>query len=481
MEAFTRDELNLVHASSLEILEKTGVIMQCNEILDLFNKAGAIVNRKEKTVKIPSGLVQEFLGKIPKHVTLYSRDGKTRIELGRKEKQYFTTGGAIPFILDRNGERRTATTRDVVDRIRLIDASKNISHIETSPGIWPQDVPEYIRDVFVTRLAFENTEKHYGLETIGTAKAHEYCIRMAEIVAGGKEELRKQPIIHASAEPIGPLLWDEHALRNLSLYARHGLLVDVLSFGAAGLTSPATLIGAIVHGNAGFLAGVVAAQLVNEGTPVGRFASGASSDVHTGRITMGSVEAAVFEIATGQIAQFYGLPSMGLGGIPETNTLDMQSGYETALTMIFAALGGINRIQTGGLLATATISSLEKMVIDDEIIGMVRHALRGIEVSEEKIGMDLIHEVGPKGNFMQGRKNLEFARKNLRTEFFVPNLSLRLDWEKWINTKRKTVVTNAQEKVKTILTSHEPPSLPDDTRMDLRKVLEEAKKDLERQ
>ncbi len=479
LEILSREDLDLAHDRSLEILEKTGVIMQDQEILLLFEKAGANVDKKQQIVKIPRNIVNEALKKVPRLVTFYSRDRKNTMRIGENGSQYFTTGGAIPFVLDhKSHERREATTKDTIDRIRLIDAMTNIDSIETSPGIWPQDVPAAIRDVFVSLLTFENTEKHYGLETVGPSEAHEYCIRMASVVAGGEEELRKYPIIHASAEPIGTLLWDEHALRNMRLYADHGLPVDIACTAVSGLTSPSTLIGTLVHGNAGFLSGVVASQLINPGNPIGRFGSGAVSDLRTGKVTMGSVEAAILDIATGQVGRYYKIPTMAVAGIPDTNTNDIQSGYETALTMLLVALGGVSRVQNGGLLATATISSLEKLVIDDEIIDMVKYSLEGLTVSKEKIPIDLIHEIGPHGSFLGNRKALEFTRKYLRSEHFIPNLGLRIDWDLWTKMNKRTVNDKAQEKVEKTLETHNPIPLSQDIDREIRFVYKEASKAL---
>ena len=118
------------------------------------------------------------------------------------------------------------------------------------------------------------------------------------------------------------------------------------------------------------------------------------------------------------------------------------------------------------------------MVIDDEIIEMVKYALRGISVSKDKIPMDIIHEIGPRGNFMGNRKALEFTRKYLRTEHYIPSLSLRIDWDLWTKMGKKTVNDIAREKVETILKTHEPTPLPADVRKDLKRVYDEAKKTL---
>jgi len=479
LEIFTREELDLIHESSLEILEQIGVVMQEHRILGLMHEAGAEVNDKEQLIKIPRNLVQEALKNAPRHFTLYSRDSKKQLELGEEGRQYYTTGGAVPHVLDhRTGERRAATSQDTVERVRMIDALDNIDSIETSPGIWPQDIPVGLRDVYVSLLTFENTTKHYGLETVGPAESHEYCIKMAETVAGGAEDLEKYPIIHASAEPIGPQLWDEHALRNMWTYARRGLPVDIASVSIMGLTSPTTFVGTIVHGNVGFLSGLVAAQLINKGTPVGRFGSSVPTDLKSGKAIFGSVEYGLLSLVTGQIGKYYGIPTMDVAGIPDTNTVDAQAGHETAITMLMAALGGVNRIQNGGLLAAATITSLEKLVIDDEIIGMVKTAIKGIEVSKEKIGLDLIKDLGPHGSFMQGRKNLEFTRKYLRTEHYIPNLSLRIDWDQWQRLGKKTIVEAAKEKVDTLLKAHQPEQLSKDIKKDLRRIFEESKRTL---
>jgi len=209
-----------------------------------------------------------------------------------------------------------------------------------------------------------------------------------------------------------------------------------------------TLAGNLVIQTVDSLAEVCLTQLVNPGAPA-IFASVASSnDFRDLKYITGCIEMGLLNTASAQMAQFYGLPYYATAGMSDSKVVDAQAGYESALTVLLCALGGANYIHdAAGLLDFALSVSLEKYVVDNEILGMVMRAVEGIRVDEETLAFDLIREVGPGGHFVYARH----TRRNMRKEHYQPALSDRDHLETWVKRGRLDTAARAQRKVQEIL------------------------------
>jgi trimethylamine--corrinoid protein Co-methyltransferase len=181
----------------------------------------------------------------------------------------------------------------------------------------------------------------------------------------------------------------------------------------------------------------------------------------------------LINIATAQMARFYHLPSRGTGGFTEANTLDMQAGFETALTTAAASQAGINIIiGAGGSLQNALGASFEKFVIDDEINGFVKRICAGIEFTPETLALDLVQAVGPAGQFLTARH----TAVHFRRELFQPHLSNRRAYESWAAAGSKPVHERAREEAKRILRDHHPEPLPPEVKAELWTVVRAAER-----
>ena len=68
-----------------------------------------------------------------------------------------------------------------------------------------------------------------------------------------------------------------------------------------------------------------------------------------------------------------------------------------------------------GMFSSGLIISHEQLVIDNEIVGYIRRILRGFEVNERTLAVDVIREIGPGGNFMQELDEAGVPRLAYRT------------------------------------------------------------------
>jgi trimethylamine--corrinoid protein Co-methyltransferase len=232
----------------------------------------------------------------------------------------------------------------------------------------------------------------------------------------------------------------------------------------AGATGPVTLAGLLIQMNAEILAGITTAQLVNPGCRVGYGTTSGIMDMRQGLMPYATPESALINIATAQMARFYGLPSRGTGGFSESKTFDMQAGFETALNTASAALAGINIIVgAAGSLQNALAASYTKFVVDNEIIGYIKRMVSGISFTPETCALDVIKRVGPAGHFL----NQEHTARNFRTALFLPMLSSRHAVGQWEASGSKAIHETATEEAERILLKHQPAPLPPEVEREL--------------
>lgn len=215
-----------------------------------------------------------------------------------------------------------------------------------------------------------------------------------------------------------------------------------------GSTSPVTLAGNVVVQTVDSLAEVCLTQLVNPGTPAIFGSVASSNDFRDLKYITGCIEMGLLNTAGAQMARFYKLPFYATAGMSDAKTVDAQCGYESALSNLLCALGGANFIHdAAGLLDFALSVSLEKYVVDNEILGMVMRAVEGIKVNEDTLAFNLIKEVGPGGHFVYNKH----TRKHMRTEHYQPTLSDREHLEGWQAQGKRDTAARAKTKDEEIL------------------------------
>jgi hypothetical protein len=253
-------------------------------------------------------------------------------------------------------------------------------------------------------------------------------IRMAELVAGSPEALRQRPFISMVACIISPFKLDEEYGRLAIEVAKNNIPLVVPAEPLCGATAPITLAGNIVIECVDTLTGVMLAQLVNPGTPVLFGCVASITDLRDMKYLAGAVEMGLLNAAASQMAQFYKLPIYATAGMTDSKVNDAQAGYESALTNLMVALAGGNFIHdAAGFIEFCLTASYDKLVIDNEIIGMVMRAVEGIRVDETTLAFDEIRKVGPGGHFVSSRH----TRRHMRGEQYKPTLSDRENRDVW--------------------------------------------------
>ena len=427
----------------MRVFEEVGFQVNSAKALKFFQDAGANVD--DSIVRLPRETVMDLVDMAPSAVTLYGRQPKHNLNLGGTRVYAGTGGTALNIIDGTSGERQRATLQDLKTIAKLVDGLENI-HFFLLPT-FPSDVP--IENVDINRFfaGLDNTTKHV-MGGVYTHEGIQQVLRMAEIIAGSPEKLRQEPFISIILCAISPLIIDQEYGDMIVTVAEAGIPVALPAEPLCGSTSPVTLAGNVVIQTVDSLAEVCLTQLVNPGTPAIFGSVASSNDLRDLKYITGCIEMGLLNTAGAQMAQFYKLPFYATAGMSDAKTVDAQCGYESALSNLLCALGGANFIHdAAGLLDFALSVSLEKYVVDNEILGMVMRAVEGIKVNKDTLAFDLIKEVGPGGHFVYTRH----TRKHMRTEHYQPTLSDREHLENWQADGKRDTAARAKSKVEEIL------------------------------
>lgn len=448
LKVLSRGEIHDLHNATLEVLEKVGVLVKEENALKLLEDAGAQVDYKTQRARIPSWLIEEGIKSAPKSLRLCGRNSKNDIVVNGS-KSFYGLGGTGLYIIDlETGERRVSTKKDLADATRLADALENIHFLMGL--VIPQDVMQEVWDRHTAEVKLINTEKHSFTGALGAEGARD-VLKMASLVVGGEEELKRRPIFSFIECTVSPLTHDTRNTETIMELARHHAPIIFSCEALSGATSPATIAGTLVVQNAENLSGFLIAQLASKGAPVIYGTVSTIMDMKEGTIAMGAPEVALISACSSQLAQFYQIPIYSTGGTTDANVMDEQAAYEQALQTLFVGLAGGNLIHnSAGTLEKTMTGCFEQMVIQNEIIGMAMRLIRGIEVNSETLAVEVIERVGPSKHFLSDIH----TRKHFMQEQYFPKLSDRKTREKWEKHGAKTVVQRAREIAREILKSH---------------------------
>ena len=457
--SLTEDQICLLHEASLEIMARTGMRFYAQEALDLFRKAGASISDGNASagsagalVRIPPHLVEWALRTVPKNITIYDRNGQRAMFLGGY-RSYFGVGSDCMNIYDlHTGQRRKAVLDDVVQGVRLVDALPNLDFVMSM--FLPSDVPQdtYERHQMAVMLR-ESTKPivFVGMEASSTVSS----VEMASAVAGGLESLQRHPFVINYVNPTSAFRHNEEAVQRLLYASERNLPTIYAPASSRGIAAPMTVAGALALDNAGQLAGLVLSQLKREGSPfICSRPGGGTMDMRT---MVGAYTAPDGGPFGWDLAHHNGIPIFGTAGCSDAKVFDAQAAAEAALTLFANAVGGANLIHDVGYLDCAMTGSLELVVLCDEIIGWLRRYLRKLEISEETLALDLIHEVGPDGHFVEAKHTLRHVRED-----WLPTVSDRCAYHRWAAEGETTLQQRANQKVRQIIESHRAEPLSED-------------------
>jgi trimethylamine--corrinoid protein Co-methyltransferase len=449
------------------LLLNPGIQVKNDEALSLLVDAGAQVDKENKIAKIPEKIARQALDSSPSEFYLYDLDGNQVVHYGGDSVQFDPGSGGITILDSETQKQRQALTDDYVKFIKLVEMLPQVD--AQSTAFITSDVPEGIGDLYRLYLALNFMRKPivtgaFEKETWWTMKD------MLVAVVGSEKDLAKKPIAVFDACPSPPLKWSDITCQNLIDCAKNNIPAQLISMPMAGANSPVTLAGAVVQHTAESLSGVIINQLANPGAPIVWGGSPATFDMRKGTTPMGAIGTWMINCAYVQIGKELNLPTHSYLGMSDAKIVDAQCGLESS-SAFMAALAGANMVSGVGMMDFESCLSYEKLVVDAEIIGMAKRLIAGIDGRQTPIALDILQELGHKGNFLSHPHTKKWFRK----ELYIPSEVIDRDTlEAWEKKGSKSTWERAKDRVETLLTQYQPSQISDEVKEELRDITTKA-------
>jgi trimethylamine--corrinoid protein Co-methyltransferase len=460
------EQIRELHGATLEILRQIGVKLEDPQAREILLEAGAW--ETDDRLKIPENLVIDALDSAPSKIPLHDRLGNLSmpLELG---KVFFGTGSDTIYTRDlETGERRRATNQDVEDFAHLCDALDQIDFVMSMSN--PADVDpddQYIHS-FVSMLRGTTKPNVYTAKDLQDMKD---IYKIAAAVAGSEGALQEKPFFLQYSEPISPLFIIEESLQKVIFCAEKRIPVGYIPSPNPGGGGPITLAGSVALGNAECLFGLVLTQLINPGTPFIYGMNTAALDMKTTIVSYGAPEWSLGMAAWTSLAHHYGLPVWGYGGATDSKIVDAQAGLEATFSIMTAFLTRNTLVHDVGYIEFGSTSSMEMVVIADEIIRMTRFFAGGLDINPNTLALEATKRVKPGGGYIADKHTLE----NFRTAQWMPKMIDRSYYDSWVEDGSKDMTARANQRAKEILAEHQVPPLPDQAEKVIQEILRERK------
>jgi trimethylamine---corrinoid protein Co-methyltransferase len=450
-------DMDRIHQAALHLLETIGLGQAIPSCIELMTAQGCFLNGKGRLC-VPRGLVEDILARCAKQFTLHGREPKHDMEPSGNRVYFGTAGAAVHIVEPETRSYRESLLGDLYDAARIVDLCDHI-HFFQRPITARDMASGHDLDINTIYACLAGTSKHIGTSMVAPDHVTE-VLQMLHVVAGSEEKWRARPFVSQSnCFVVPPMKFAEDACRCLETAVMGGMPVLLLSAGQAGATAPAALAGTLVQAVAECLAGLVYVNCVLPGAVAIWGPWPFVSDLRTGAMSGGSGEQALITSGCAQMGHFYNLTVGSAAGMCDSKLPDVQAGYEKGVTASLSAMTGVNLLyEAAGMHASLLGFCLESLLIDNDMLGSINRNVRGIEVNDETLSVDVIGEVcleGP-GHYLGHEQTLTLMQK----EYIYPALGNRMSPKEWNEAGKPDIVERASAKKREILASYFPDYLP---------------------
>lgn len=442
-----------IHRLSLRVLKEIGMPITSEKPLDLLSSIGCRIDKQAKRFFIPEHVVTDALNKVVSEYEVFDRSGENKVVIGGNNVA-FISGAAAIRVKDLDGVYRQPAMKDLADLTRLQDSMENLDVMHEIVEAFDVD-PGNFR-VPMAAEVFKNTTKPCAL-VVDNVEDVDDLYNMAVAIRGSQQALREKPllILHdQSAE--GTIGIVKNACDCMMRCAELGIPTGLASYPVMGMTGPVTIEGALALANSNILAGLVIAQNITPGIPFSYMIMAGSTDMRCAETVTASPEIWQYYLAGKKMADFYHMPSECIVATDSKNS-DIQFAMEKYCGLMFAVLSGINFIhgctcEMDGM----NLAAYEQILIDDEMISMIKHMIGGFNLSEKETDRDAVFQdirqsLGNPMYFMDS----DVTVKEHRERLWQSQLSIRRNFDRWREEGMKTIIDNSIAKTREILSSYE--------------------------
>jgi trimethylamine--corrinoid protein Co-methyltransferase len=444
----SQEGIERIHQAVLDALETIGLADAPQSGIDYMTAAGAILG-DDGRLRFPRALIEDTIASANRSITLYSRDGKNDLDLSGSNVHFGTAGAAVHVVDVEGRNYRDSTVKDLFDAARLTDKLDNI-HFLQRPMVCRDIVDNREMDLNTIYACCSGTTKHVGTSFTEVGFARD-AFKMLHMIAGGEDAWRARPFVsNSNCFVVPPMKFATESCLVMEECIHQGMPILLLSAGQAGATAPAPIAGAIVQAVAECLAGLFYVQSIKPGHTAIFGTWPFVSDLRTGAMSGGSGEQALLTAGCAQMHRFYNLPGGAAAGIADAKLPDMQAGWEQATSNVMAGLSGLNMVyEAAGMHASLLGFCLESLVLGDDLLGQAMRCVRGIEVTEDTVSVDVIRQTcmeGP-GHYLGSDQTLSV----MQTEYIYPELGDRTSPKEWDELGKPDLIQKAIARKEAIL------------------------------
>ena len=437
-----------IHNAALDALEFIGLADAPQSGIDYMVNAGVILG-DDGRLRFPRSLVEDALAAANKNVILHGRDHKHDLDLSGNRVHFGTAGAAVHIVDVLNNEYRDSKVQDLFNAACIVNELDNI-HFLQRPMVCRDIVDNREMDYNTIYACCAGTTKHVGTSFTEPSFVPD-AIEMLHTIAGSEAAWRERPFVsNSNCFVVPPMKFATESCQVMEACIEAGMPVLLLSAGQAGATAPAPIAGAIVQAVAECLAGLVYVYSIKPGHPCIFGTWPFVSDLRTGAMSGGSGEQALLTAGCAQMHRFYDLPGGAAAGIADAKVPDMQAGWGQAMSNVMAGLTGLNMVyEAAGMHASLLGFCLESLIIGDDLLGQAMRCVRGIEVTEDSVSLEVIKRTcleGP-GHFLGSDQTLSL----MQTEYIYPSLADRSSPKEWVELGKPNLVQKAIKKKENIL------------------------------
>lgn len=444
----SQEGIERIHQAVLDALETIGLADAPQSGIDYMTAAGAILG-DDGRLRFPRALIEDTIASANRSITLYSRDGKNDLDLSGSNVHFGTAGAAVHVVDVEGRNYRDSTVKDLFDAARLTDKLDNI-HFLQRPMVCRDIIDNREMDLNTIYACCSGTTKHVGTSFTEVGFARD-AFKMLHMIAGGEDEWRARPFVsNSNCFVVPPMKFATESCLVMEECIHQGMPILLLSAGQAGATAPAPIAGAIVQAVAECLAGLFYVQSIKPGHTAIFGTWPFVSDLRTGAMSGGSGEQALLTAGCAQMHRFYNLPGGAAAGIADAKLPDMQAGWEQATSNVMAGLSGLNMVyEAAGMHASLLGFCLESLVLGDDLLGQAMRCVRGIEVTEDTVSVDVIRQtcMGGPGHYLGSDQTLSV----MQTEYIYPELGDRTSPKEWDELGKPDLIQKAIARKEAIL------------------------------
>jgi trimethylamine--corrinoid protein Co-methyltransferase len=436
------EQVAQIHQAALEVLERVGVAVEHPKAQEALSGEGAAVTGDRKRVLLKASTVERLLARAPKEFLCAAPDGANDLIMRLGERWTRQGGGPFQMYDLRTCQARPLTLADEIDSVRLING---LPHINCPSTMTPQDVPVATYDIRAVKTVLEHTRKHFWALTTSSRNLR-YELEMAAVAAGGKESLRKRPILSGIYCVIAPLRFPHDEIERLLLYGEHGVNVMTPLTVLMGGSAPYTMAGCLTQMTAEFLAAVCIAQALFPGIGQWYYTLFQYLEMRTGLSLTHSPELMVLAAAGAQMSAHYGIPSLG-NNLLAGDTQPHQAIFHYGVNILMGLVNGVTYQVGAGSLECGNLYSHQSLVIIDEILDYLKAFVKGVDITPETLAVDDIAEQAEKGEYLSSRLTMKYLRRERHHQPDLINSPSLANWLK----DPTTIIDRAEAKVQRIL------------------------------